>query len=123
MTVMQPLEKQVGLFLLACATSLNLLNTQRISGKNWTEPFGKHREDDNRNLERTPSTTRVLHPKLLVSTLSVEVVQDEEVAESSTQSIRIEDIFLAVTPFPDAPEVYEIYDISSPHMDETEEDI
>ena len=28
-----------------------------------------------------------------------------------------------MTPSPDAPEVCEIFDISSPHMDETEEDI
>ena len=28
-----------------------------------------------------------------------------------------------MTPSPDAPEIYEISDISSPHMDETDEDI
>ena len=49
--------------------------------------FGKHSEDHNSTLESTPSTTRVLDPKVSASTLSVEVVQDEEVAESSTQSI------------------------------------
>ena len=49
--------------------------------------FGKHSEDHNSTLERNPSTTIFLDPKLSASTLSVEVVQDEEVAESSTQSI------------------------------------
>ena len=65
-------------------------------------------------------TTRVIYSKFSSSTLSDEVVQDEEEAESSTQSIRIEESLLAVTPSPDAPEVYEISDISYPHMDETE---
>ena len=51
--------------------------------------------------------------------LSVEVVQDEEVAESSTQSIQIEESLLALTPSPDAPEVCEIYGISSSHMTDT----
>ena len=70
----------------------------------------------------TSSTIIILDPKISASTLSDEVVQDKE-AEASTQSIRIEDSLLAVTPSPDAPEVYEISDISSPHMDEAEEDI
>ena len=38
------------------------------------------------------STTSILDPKILASTLSDEVVQDEEEAEASTQSIRIETI-------------------------------
>ena len=75
-------------------------------------------------MESTPSTTRVLDPKISASTLSNEVVQDEEEAESSTQSIQIEEISLhAVTPSPDAPEVHEICDISPPHISEIEEDI
>ena len=88
----------------------------------WTKldrTFGKHREDNNRNLESAPSTTRVIDPKVSASTFSVEVVQDEEVAESSTQSIRIEESLLVVTPSPDNPEFCEISDISSPHMAET----
>ena len=47
----------------------------------------------------------------MASTLSDEVVQDEEEEESSRQPIRIEDSLLTVTPSPDALEVYEIYDI------------
>ena len=52
----------------------------------------------------------------MASTLS-----DEEEAESFSQSIQIEESLLGVTPSPIAPEVYEIYDISYPHMDDLEE--
>ena len=72
--------------------------------------FGKHNEDHNSTMEITSSTTRFINSKFSASTLSNEVVQDEDEAKSSTQSIRIEDSLLAVTP-PDAPEVHEIYDI------------
>jgi len=68
----------------------------------------------------TSSTTSILDPKISASTLSDEVVQDEEEVETSTQSIRIEDSLHAVTPSPDAPEVHEISDISSSHIDEIE---
>ena len=78
--------------------------------------FGNHSEDHNSILESTPNTTIFLDPKVSASTLSNEVLQDEEEAKSSTQSIRIEESLLAVTPYLDAPEVYEIYDISYPHM-------
>ena len=60
---------------------------------------------------------------MLVSILYDEVVQDEEEAKSSTQPIRIEESILGVTPPPVAPKVYEIYDISSSHIDDLEEDI
>ena len=43
--------------------------------------------------------------------------------ESSTQSIRIEDSLLVVTPSPDDPEVHEISDISYSHIAEMEEEI
>ena len=82
--------------------------------------FGEHNENHNSTLESTPSTTRVLDRKVSASTLSLEVVQDEEVAESSTQSIRIEESLLVVTHSPDAPEVFEISYISSTHIDEIE---
>ena len=87
----------------------------------WTRldrTFGVIDEDNNSILERISSTISTLNPKFSASTLSNEVVQDEE-AEASTQSIRIEDSLHAVTPSPDALEVYEIFDISSPHMYET----
>ena len=47
----------------------------------WTKldrTFGKHSEDHNSTLESTPNTTRVLDPKFSASTLSDEVVQNEE---------------------------------------------
>ena len=78
--------------------------------------FGKHNEDHNINLESTPNTTRVLSSKVSASILSNEVVQDEEEAESSTQSIRIEESLLGVTPYPASRKVYEISDISSSHI-------
>ena len=80
--------------------------------------FGKHNEDHNRNLEITPSTTIFLYSKVSASTLFDEFVQDEEEAESSSQSIQIEESILGVTPSLVAPEVYEIYDISYTHMDD-----
>ena len=92
----------------------------------WTKldrTFGKHNEDHNSTLEITSSTTRVIYSKFSASTLFDKVVQDEEEAKSSTQSFWIEESLLAVTPSPDALEVCEISDISSSHMDETEEDI
>ena len=45
--------------------------------KKLDRPFGKHNEDHNNTLERTPKTTRVLYSKFSASTLSDEVVQDE----------------------------------------------
>ena len=51
------------------------------------------------------------------------IIEDEEEAESSTQSIRIEESLLGVTSSPAAPEVYEIYDISYYPEDDPEEDI
>ena len=61
--------------------------------------FGKQNEDHNSTLEIKSITKRVLHSKISASTLSDEVVQDEDEAESSTHSIRLH----AVTPSPDAP--------------------
>ena len=52
----------------------------------WTEldrTFGKHNEDIYSNLGSTFRTTRVIYSKFSVSTLSDEVVQDEEEAKSS----------------------------------------
>ena len=66
----------------------------------------------------TSSTIIILDPKISASTLSDEVVQNEEEAETSTQSIRIEDSLHAVTPSPDALEFHEISDISYSHISE-----
>ena len=80
--------------------------------------FGNHNEDCYSNMGSTFRTKRVLYSKVSASTLS-----DEEEAESSSQSIRIEDNILGVTPSFVALEVYEIYDISYPHMADPEEEI
>ena len=72
-------------------------------------------------MEITSNTTRVIYSKVSASTLFDEVVQDEDEAESSTQSIRIEEILHVVTLSPDASKFHEISDISSPHIYETEE--
>ena len=87
----------------------------------WTKPdrtFRKHNEDYYSNLESTIRTTRVLYSKVSASTLFDEVVQDEEEAESSTQSIRIEESLLAVITSPVTLKFYEISDISCSHMDD-----
>ena len=86
--------------------------------KRLDRTFGMIDEDRNSTLERISSTISILDPKFSASTLSDEVVQNEEEEKSSTQSIRIEDNLLAVTPSPDAPKFHEISDISYPHMDE-----
>ena len=85
----------------------------------WTKldrTFGKHHEDHNSTLDITSSTTRVLYSKFLASTLSDEVVQDEE-AESSSRPIQIEESLLGVTP---SPAALEVYDISYSDMDDPE---
>ena len=73
--------------------------------------FGKNNEDHNSTLEITANTTRVLHSKVSATTFSDEFVQDEDEAESSTHSIRIEESLHEVTPSPDALEVHDISDI------------
>ena len=57
------------------------------------------------------------------SPIENKIVEDEEEADFSLQSIRMEEILLGVTPSLVAQEVYEILDISPPHMADQEEDI
>ena len=120
-------DASFGIMKLALSPSLSYLSKSiKDPQELWTRldrTFGMIDEDHNSTLESTSSTISILDPKILASTLSDEVVQDEEEAEASTQSIRIEDSLHAVTPSPDAPEVHEISDIPSPHMAEIEEDI
>ena len=116
-----------GIMKLALSPSLHYLSRSiKDPQEIWTRldrTFGMIYEDHNITLETTSSTISILDPKISASTFSDEVVQDEEEAETSTQSIRIEDSVHAVTPSPDAPEVHEISDISSSHISETKEDI
>ena len=115
-------DRTFGEICLALSPSLRYLISSAEYPKDlWKKldrTFGKHNEDHNSTLEITSSTTRVLYSKVSASTLS-----DEDEAESSTHSIRIEESLHAVTPSPDAPEVHEISDISSPYIAEIEEDI
>ena len=55
------------------------------------------------------------------SSATKQVVQDEEEAKYSTESIQIEESLLGVTPSPTALEVYEISDISYYDMHYAEE--
>ena len=83
--------------------------------------FGMIYEDHNSTLESTSSTISILDTKISASTLSDEVFQDKEEAKASTQSIRIEDSLHAMIPSLDALKFHEISDISSSHIDETQE--
>ena len=118
-------DRDFGAIVLALSPSLYyLICSVEYPKEVWTildKTFGKPNEDHNSTLEIIASTTRVLHSKYSASTLSDEVVQDEDEAESYTHSIRIEESLHEVTPSPDAPEVHEISDISSSHIAETEE--
>ena len=118
-------DRYFGAICLALSPSLYyLIGYAEYPKEVWTKldrTFGKHNEDHNSTLEITSSTTRVLYSKLSSSTLSDDVVQDEDEAKYSTQSIRNEESLHAMTPSPDAPEVHEISDISSPHISEIEE--
>ena len=66
---------------------------------------------------------KIQHDYFMPSPTTKKIVEDEEEAEFSTQSFRIEESLLEVNPSPDAPEVYEIPDISPPHMADPWEDI
>ena len=114
-------DRDIGPICLALSPSFYylILGSVEHPKEVWTildKTFGKHNEDHNSTLEITASTTRVLHSKFSASTLSDEVVQDEDEAESSTHSIRIEESLHEVTLSPNAPEVHEIYDISYSHI-------
>ena len=109
------------------SSSLHYLNDFAKSPKDlWTKldrTFGKHNENIYSDLESTFLTKRVLYSKFSTSTLSGEVVQDEEEAESFSQTIWIEESLIGMTRSVAATEVYEISDISYPHMDDPKEEI
>ena len=76
---------------LALSPSLCYLSRSVEYPKNlWTtldRTFGMIDEDHNGTLESIYKTISILNPKISTSTLSNEVVQDEEEAEASTHSI------------------------------------
>ena len=68
-------------------------------------------------------SNKIQHDDFMPSPTEKQIVEDEEEADFSLQSIRMEESLLEVTPYPASPEVYEISGISSPHMADPEEDI
>ena len=65
-------------------------------------------------------SNKIQHDEFIPSPTEKQIVEDEEEEEISTQSIRIEESLLEVTPSLATPEVYEIFDISSSHMSDPE---
>ena len=88
-------DRYFGAICLALSPSLRyLIGSAEYPKDLWTKldrTFGKHNEDHNSTLEIKSITTRVLYSKFSATTLSDEVVQDEDEAKSSTHSIRIEE--------------------------------
>ena len=82
-----------------------------------------HMGDDSKIPDVERGSDRIHHDEFIPSPTKKQIVEDEEEAEFFLQSIRIEECLLGVTPSPAAPKVYDISDISSPHMADPEEDI
>ena len=66
------------------------------------------------------SLDKIQHNDFMPSPSEKQFVEDEEEANFSLQSIWMEESLLEVTPSPATPEVYEIFDISPPHMADPE---
>ena len=67
-------------------------------------------------MRESNTSSCVLPSKVLASIFLDEVVQYEEEAEYSTQSNRIVESLLVMTPYPVALEVYDIFDILYSHI-------
>ena len=76
--------------------------------------------DDSKIPDVERGSDKIQHDDFMPSPTKNQIVEDEEEAAFSLQSIRIEESLLGVTPSPTTPEVYDIFDISSPHMDDPE---
>ena len=79
-----------------------------------------HMGDDSKIPDVERGSNKIQLDDFMPSPIEKQIVEDEEEAYFSLQSIRMEESLLEVTPSPTALEVYEIYDISSPHMDDSE---
>ena len=66
---------------------------------------------------------KIHHDDFMPSPIEKQIDEDEEEAHFFLQSIRMEESLLEVNPSPAATELYEIPDISPPHMADPEEDI
>ena len=71
-------DRYFGTICLAFSPSLRYLIDSADLQTELDRTFGNHNEDYYRNLESTFKTTRVIYSKFSASTLSDEVVQDEE---------------------------------------------
>ena len=79
--------------------------------------------DDSKILDVERILDKIQHHEFMPSPTTKQIIEDEEEAEFFSQSIRIEESLLGVTPSPVAPEVYEIYVISYSHISDPEEEI
>ena len=79
--------------------------------------------DDSKIPSIERGSDKIHHDEFMLSPTIKKIVEYEEEIEFSTQSIRIEESLLGVTPSPPTPEVCEISNISYPHMDDPEEEI
>ena len=82
-----------------------------------------HMGIDSKIIDVESCSDKIHHDDFIPPPTENQIVEDEEEADFSLQSIRMEESLQEVTPSLAAPEVYEISDISSPHMDDPEEDI
>ena len=80
-----------------------------------------HMGYDSKILDVDRGSDKIQHDDFMPSPTEKKIVEDQEEADFSLQSIRMEESLLEVTPSLLAPEVYEIHDISYPHMDDLEE--
>ena len=67
-----------------------------------------HMGDDSKNPDVERGSDKIQHDDFMPSPTEKQIVEDEEEAEFSLQSIQIEESLLRVTSSPAAPEVYEI---------------
>ena len=79
--------------------------------------------DDSKIPDFERGCDKIQYDDFMPSPTEKQIVEDEEDAEFSLQSIQIEESILGVTPYLAAPEVYEISHISYPHMADPEEEI
>ena len=77
--------------------------------------------DDSKIPDVERSSDKIQHDEFMPSPTEKQIVEDEEEAYFPLQSIRMEEILLGVNPSPATPEVYEIFDISYPHMADPKE--
>ena len=89
-------------------------------------PFGQHIEDISTDHWENTSDISLQDLEVFIASITsheVEVVQDEEMIESSTQSIRICESLLDETPSTADIEVCEKFDVSCFHLANIEEEI